>query len=122
MCRFPGVQKPLDQYGPQASGGGKEEEEEEDEDDDFDLFGDDDEVSSEMQFFSSVLCDACQFGFLSEPHLLLHSNFPLLLACPFSLLSLLLLGHYSMSIVPGVAERSTALEPLYLCRHEHAQT
>ena len=45
--RFPGVQKPLDQYGDSQSGtvpvktSGDD-----DEDDDFELFGDDDEVSN----------------------------------------------------------------------------
>lgn len=41
VLRFPGVQKPLDQYGPAAA---KEEEDEDDDDDDIDLFGSDDEV------------------------------------------------------------------------------
>ena len=49
LRRWPGVQKPIDQYGPEgvATGGAKAAEAaaggDEDEDDDFDLFGDDDE-------------------------------------------------------------------------------
>ena len=38
VLRFPGVQKPLDQYGPAAAPA------EDDDDDDIDLFGSDDEV------------------------------------------------------------------------------
>ena len=45
---FPGVQKPLDQYGDSQSGTvpvkTSGDDEDEDEDDDFELFGDDDEV------------------------------------------------------------------------------
>ena len=46
--RFPGVQKPLDQYGDSQSGTVtvKTSGDDEDEDDDFELFGDDDEVSN----------------------------------------------------------------------------
>ena len=46
--RFPGVQKPLDQYGHSQSGTVtvKTSGDDEDEDDDFELFGDDDEVSN----------------------------------------------------------------------------
>ena len=48
-CSFPGIQKPLDQYGPEAadasdSAPAKDAEDAgEDDDDDFDLFGSDDE-------------------------------------------------------------------------------
>ena len=43
--RFPGVKKPIDQYGPaSASGGGDgKDDDEDDDDDDFELFGSDDE-------------------------------------------------------------------------------
>ena len=45
LRRWPGVQKPIDQYGPEgvATGGAEAAGGDEDEDDDFDLFGDDDE-------------------------------------------------------------------------------
>ena len=53
--RFPGVQKPIDQYGPQsgstgATGGGDDDEE----DDDFDPFASDDEVGS-LMFIKELL-------------------------------------------------------------------
>ena len=49
VCSFPGIQKPLDQYGPQtvdavdSSPANDAGDADEDEDDDFDLFGSDDE-------------------------------------------------------------------------------
>ena len=46
-CSFPGIQKPLDQYGPEAADASDsapaKDAEDADEDDDFDLFGSDDE-------------------------------------------------------------------------------
>ena len=47
-CSFPGIQKPLDQYGPEAadasdSAPAKDAEDADEDDDDFDLFGSDDE-------------------------------------------------------------------------------
>ena len=47
MHRFPGVQKPLDQYGPASGAAAGKVEEDEDDDDDIDLFGSDDEVSKQ---------------------------------------------------------------------------
>ena len=43
--RFPGIQKPLDQYGGKSAPAPAADDDDEDDDDDFDLFGDDDEVS-----------------------------------------------------------------------------
>ena len=52
--RFPGVQKPLDQYGSSSEGATgseseKKEEEEEEEEDDFELFGSDDDEEEEEE-------------------------------------------------------------------------
>ena len=47
MHRFPGVQKPLDQYGSASGGGAASKEDEDDDDDDIDLFGSDDEVNKD---------------------------------------------------------------------------
>ena len=58
VLRFPGVQKPLDQYGPAAAaagGGAAKEEEDEDDDDDIDLFGSDDEVRNSFSAKNMIL-------------------------------------------------------------------
>jgi Na+-transporting methylmalonyl-CoA/oxaloacetate decarboxylase gamma subunit len=41
--RFPGVQRPVDEYGPDRAAAAAGAKEEDGDDDDFDLFGDDDE-------------------------------------------------------------------------------